>query len=413
MESSIYHRTVLAVEGVLCSNRPLRNAAREVRVFHLTAIIRRVVLQRLFVLGVVLLLAATAAAVDTSPTTGRVIYGAACSSCHGADGRGAPPSLMGFTTPVPDFTDCDFAAREPDSDWVGIAYEGGPSRGFSEMMPAFQGVLTVEQVQLAVNHIRTFCTDDRWPRGDLNLPRALITGKAFPEDEAVMTTLIDAEGEGSILNKIVYEQRFGPKSMWEIVVPFGWLETENTIDDDGSTRWTSSMGDIAFAVKHTLFHSFEKGRIVSVAGELILPTGDAELGFGNGTTVFEPMILWGQILPSDFFLHTQFGLEITADKDKAENAAFLRAALGWSTTTGEFGRAWSPMLGLTAGREFAGDANIRYSIVPQIQITLNKRQHIMFNFGLRVPLNEREVRTTQVVFYILWDWFDGTLLEGW
>ena len=48
------------------------------------------------------------------------------------------------------------------------------------------------------------------------------------------------------------------------------------------------MGDIAFAVKHTLFHSFEKGRIVSVAGELILPTGDAELGFGNGTTVFEP-----------------------------------------------------------------------------------------------------------------------------
>lgn len=381
--------------------------------FHLTAIIRRVVLQRLFVLGVVLLLAATAAAVDTSPTTGRAIYRAACSSCHGADGRGAPPSLMGFPTPVPDFTDCDFAAREPDSDWVGIGYEGGPSRGFSEMMPAFQGVLTVEQVQLAVNHIRTFCTDDRWPRGDLNLPRALITGKAFPEDEAVMTTLIDAEGEGAILNKIVYEQRFGPKSMWEIVVPFGWLETENTIDDDGSTRWTSSMGDIAFAVKHTLFHSFEKGRIVSVAGELILPTGDAELGFGNGTTVFEPMILWGQILPSDFFLHTQFGLELTADKEKAENAAFLRAALGWSTTTGEFGRAWSPMLGLTAGREFAGDANIRYSIVPQIQITLNKRQHIMFNFGLRVPLNEREVRTTQVVFYILWDWFDGTLLEGW
>ena len=360
-----------------------------------------------------ILMIAVPGAGDDGLQTGKAVYAAACSTCHGPNGRGAPPSLMGFSDPVPDFTDCDFAAREPDSDWVGIGYEGGPSRGFSEMMPAFQGVLTVEQVQLAVNHIRTFCTDDRWPRGDLNLPRALITGKAFPEDEAVMTTLIDAEGEGSILNKIVYEQRFGPKSMWEIVVPFGWLETENTIDDDGSTRWASSMGDIAFAVKHTLFHSFEKGRIVSVAGELILPTGDAELGFGNGTTVFEPMILWGQILPSDFFLQTQFGLELTANKDKAENAAFLRAALGWTTTTGEFGRAWSPMVGLTAGREFAGDANIRYSIVPQIQITLNKRQHIMFNFGLRVPLNEREERTTQVVFYVLWDWFDGTFFEGW
>jgi len=291
-------------------------------VFHLTAITRHIIFQRLFVLGVVLLLAATAAAVDTSPTTGRAIYRAACSSCHGADGRGAPPSLVGFPTPVPDFTDCDFANREPDSDWMGIAYEGGPSRGFSEHMPAFQGALTVEQVQLAVNHIRTFCTDDRWPRGELNLPRALITGKAFPEDEAVMTTLIDIEGEGAILNKVVYEQRFGPRNQWEIVVPFGWLETENVIDDDGSTRWGSSMGDIALALKRVVYHSYEKGSIVSVAGELILPTGDEELGFGNGTTVFEPMVVWGQILPADFFLQTQFGLELTADKDKAENAAF-------------------------------------------------------------------------------------------
>jgi len=382
-------------------------------VFHLTATTRRIIFQRLFVLGVVLLLAATAAAVDTIPTTGRAIYRAACSSCHGADGRGAPPSLVGFPTPVPDFTDCDFANREPDSDWMGIAYEGGPSRGFSEHMPAFQGALTVEQVQLAVNHIRTFCTDDRWPRGELNLPRALITGKAFPEDEAVMTTLIDIEGEGAILNKVVYEQRFGPRNQWEIVVPFGWLETENVIDDDGSTRWGSSMGDIALALKRVVYHSYEKGSIVSVAGELILPTGDEELGFGNGTTVFEPMVVWGQILPADFFLQTQFGLELTADKDKAENAAFLRAALGWTTTTGDFGRAWSPMVELTAGREFATDTTIRYSIVPQIQITLNKRQHIMFNIGLRAPLNERDVRKTQLVFYVLWDWFDGTLFEGW
>jgi mono/diheme cytochrome c family protein len=382
-------------------------------VFHLTAITRRIIFQQLFVLGVVFLLAATGAADDTIPTTGRAIYRAACSSCHGADGRGAPPSLVGFPTPVPDFTDCDFANREPDSDWMGIAYEGGPSRGFSEHMPAFQGALTVEQVQLAVNHIRTFCTDDRWPRGELNLPRALITGKAFPEDEAVMTTLIDIEGEGAILNKVVYEQRFGPRNQWEIVVPFGWLETENVIDDDGSTRWTSSMGDIALALKRVVYHSYEKGSIVSVAGELILPTGDEELGFGNGTTVFEPFVVWGQILPADFFLQTQFGLELTADKDKAENAAFLRAALGWTTTTGEFGRAWSPMVELTAGREFATDTTIRYSIVPQIQITLNKRQHIMFNFGLRAPLNERDVRKTQVVFYVLWDWFDGTLFEGW
>ncbi len=358
-------------------------------------------------------LALPAMAGDNIPSTGSGIYQAACASCHGADGRGAPASLVGFSTPVPDFTDCDFAAREPDSDWVGIAYEGGPSRGFSELMPAFQGVLTVDQVQLAVDYIRTFCTDDRWPRGELNLPRALITGKAYPEDEAVITTLIKTEGRGSVLNKLVYEQRFGPRNQWEVVFPFGWLEIPDVIDDDGTTRWTSSVGDIAFALKRAVYHSAEKGTIVSVAGELIAPTGDDELGFGNGTWVFEPMVLWGQILPADFFFQSQAGLELTADKDKAENAGFLRVALGWTGTTGQFGRAWSPMVELTAGREFAGDATIRYSVVPQMQITLNKRQHIMFNIGLRAPLNEREIRDTQVVFYFLWDWFDGSLFEGW
>jgi len=363
-------------------------------------------------LGGLLILAVSAGA-DDELTTGRAVYMAACSTCHGSDGRGAPSSVVGFSIPLPDFTDCDFANREPDSDWMGVSYDGGPSRGFSEYMPAFRGVLTVEQVELAVSHIRSFCADSRWPRGELNLPRALITGKAFPEDEAVITTLIDAEGPGSILNKLVYEQRFGPRNQWEIVVPFGWLETPDYEANDGSTRWGSSLGDIAIAVKRAIYHSWEKGSIVSVAGELILPTGDEQLGFGNGTTVFEPFITWGQILPSDFFLQTQLGLELTADKDKAENATFLRGALGWTTTTGEFGRAWSPMVELTAGRDFASDADITYSIVPQIQITLNKRQHIMFNIGVRAPLNERDTRTTQVIFYVLWDWFDGTLFEGW
>ena len=121
---------------------------------------------------------ATAASIDADPMSGREIYRSACAACHGSDGRGSPPSLRAFADPVPDFTDCDFAAREPDSDWVGVAYEGGPSRGFSEFMPAFEGALTIEQLELAVSHIRTFCTDSRWPRGELNLPRALVTASS-------------------------------------------------------------------------------------------------------------------------------------------------------------------------------------------------------------------------------------------
>ena len=379
---------------------------------HLKGTAGRANLHRLPILGAAVMLATMVSAAG-SLQDGQSIYRAACSSCHGADGRGAPPSLVGFSNPLPDFTDCDFANREPDSDWVGVAYEGGPSRGFSELMPAFKDALTVEQVQLAVNHIRSFCADRRWPRGELNLPRALVTGKAYPEDEAVMTTLIDTEGNGSVLNKLVYEQRFGPRSQWEIVVPFGWLETADTIADDGSTRWTSSMGDIAVAVKHAFYHSYEKGSIASVAGELILPTGDDELGFGKGTTVFEPFVAWGQILPADFFLQSQLGLELPFDTEQAEREAFLRVALGWTTTSGQFGRAWSPMIELLAGRELASGEDVNLDVVPQIQITLNKRQHIMLNIGVRTALNNRSRENTQVMFYVLWDWFDGTFFEGW
>jgi hypothetical protein len=48
-----------------------------------------------------------------------------------------------------------------------------------------------------------------------------------------------------------------------------------------------------------------------------------------------------------------------------------------------------------------------------MQVTLNKRQHLMINAGVRVPLNDRTGRTTQVIAYFLWDWFDGGLRDGW
>jgi hypothetical protein len=51
--------------------------------------------------------------------------------------------------------------------------------------------------------------------------------------------------------------------------------------------------------------------------------------------------------------------------------------------------------------------------VPQIQVTLSKRKHIMFNIGVRLPLNETSDRNSAIMGYLLWDWFDGGLFEGW
>ena len=46
-------------------------------------------------------------------------------------------------------------------------------------------------------------------------------------------------------------------------------------------------------------------------------------------------------------------------------------------------------------------------------MTLNARQHLMAAAGLRIPVTDSGPRTTELVFYLLWDWYDGGVLEGW
>src|SRR5690606_3960124 len=119
---------------------------------------------------------------STAPAarSGAELYRDACAACHGVDGTGQPRSVVGFDLPLPDFTDCSFATREPDADWFAVVHEGGGVRGFHRMMPAFGEALTDEEIQRTLDYIRTLCEEaDEWPRGELNLPRALVTEKAY------------------------------------------------------------------------------------------------------------------------------------------------------------------------------------------------------------------------------------------
>lgn len=137
-----------------------------------------------------------------SPRTGEDIYRSACITCHGPDGKGSPRTVVGFDVDLPDFTDCAFASAEADLDWYSVVHEGSPIRGLGHHMPAFGDALSKDDIELAVSHVRTFCRDSAWPRGDLNLPRALFTEKAFPENEIVWTTAITGRGEKSVGNDI-------------------------------------------------------------------------------------------------------------------------------------------------------------------------------------------------------------------
>ena len=360
--------------------------------------------------AVVCLLASTSVNAQQSgharPRSGQELYRAACAACHGLDGRGASRDLVGFDTPLPDFTDCRYTTRELDADWFAIAHDGGPVRGFERRMPAFGQALAADEIERVIAHLRSFCTDTAWPRGEFNLPRPLVTEKAFPEDEAVLTTSFHAGSAPAVTNVVVYEKRFGARNQFEVGVPLA-------VQESSSGTWGRGLGDVAVAVKRALFHSLDRGSILSVTGEIALPTGKETEGLGKGVTTIEPFVSYGQILPRNAFLHLQVGAELSGDRSKAAHELFWRGALGRTFEQGRFGRAWSPMIELLAEREVDAGEPTHWDLLPQLQVTLSKRQHIMLNGGVRVPVNDRDDRGVEVLTYVLWDWFDGGLLDGW
>jgi mono/diheme cytochrome c family protein len=341
--------------------------------------------------------------------TGEEIYKAACVGCHGPGGKGQPESTLGFEKPpqFPDFSDCNGSARERTYDWRATIHEGGVPRGWSEIMPSFAEALTLKQIDMVAQYLRTLCSEPKWPQGELNLPRALNTEKAFPEDEAVLTTAINTNAPGNVSSEFSYEKRFGMRNQLEFAAPFSFLHPENA-------SWVGGIGDLAMAYKRTVLANSRSGSILSFQGGVALPTGNKSRELGSGVTTFETFAAFGQILPSRSFIQVQAGAELPTDPDKVPRAAFFRTALGKTFAQNQgFGRTWTPMAEFLSDRDLVSGAKTNWDIVPQMQVSLSKRQHILASVGVRTPINNTVGRPTQLMFYVLWDWFDGGLKEGW
>ena len=366
------------------------------------------------VVFVCLTVAATAIAQATNKSaapnvkSGEQIFKADCAACHGKDGKGAPRHLRGFKAPdtFPDFTRCDQTTPEPNTSWEAVITYGGEFRGFSQIMPSFGQALTPDQIREVARYLRTFCTNPHWPRGELNLPRALVTEKAFPESEEVISTSVNAQGAPGVESHYIHEQRFGVKNQIEIDVPINFADEDHT--------WYGGVGDVTFGYKREIYSSLKKGNIFSLFGGVVAPTGSTKHGFGSGTTTFESFAAYDQLFRSNTFIQTQLGGEFPVDTMKAPQAMF------WNTAVGQMfapehglGRPWSPMMEVIMNRDFEAGAKTNWDIVPQMQVTISRRQHVRGNLGVSVPVNNTDGRPVQLMFYLLWDWADGKLTEGW
>jgi len=350
---------------------------------------------------------------------GKAIYEAACVACHGARGEGTPTSMAGFEQPdtFPHFNKCDETTPEYTRDYKAVIRDGGPARGFSTIMPSFSGVLTSSQMDEVIVYLRSLCKEPGWAMGELNVPRALITDKAFPESETVLTTTVNAKGAPGISNALDYERVLGKLDQLEVLVPFSWVHK-----DMGGM--TGGLGDLTIGEKHVLFSRLNPnpngpmyestGSILSVQAEVTLPTGDQRRGLGAGEPSLGFFAAYDQLLPGQAFIQLQPGIDIPRHTEYGPRSAYLRTAFGKSFAGDqELGRQWSPMLEILGNRDLTPGTRTDWDVIPEFQVTLNKRQHIRAAMGYRLPVNDTAGRPKQVIAYFLWDWFDGGLFAGW
>jgi hypothetical protein len=351
---------------------------------------------------VLALLLTSVLAGQPAPTTIPEMWGAWCARCHAEDGSGKVNEPTISVEPM-DFTDCKIASAEPDADWERAIAKGGPGVGLSAEMPAFEDSLSADQITAFVSHIRGFCTDRRWPNGNTNLPRPIVTGKAFPENEFLIVPAVShlnespapSITEGSLI--AIYERRLGKRSMIEIEVPL--------VGTNALTTWTSGIGDVAIAFKHAIFARAEAPRIVSLGFETVLPTGDRFKTHGSGTTIFEPFINAGAVL-RDWYLQSQLKVEVPVDRLRADRAIAYNAYVGRDTSAAP--NTWT--VGVELNGEvtmpLAGVTTNLVALTPQVRKGLTGTGALAAAAGVMLPLNKRDAQGVRWVGYLLWEYLE-------
>jgi len=331
--------------------------------------------------------------------TGKELYEAACASCHGRDGRGAPEGTR-IEVPLPDFSDCSFVTVETTGNWMALVAEGGPTLGLSSQMPSFADSLSEDQMREIIAYLREFCSDASWPAADLNFRRSLVTGKAFPEDEIVLNVSFEKSRESrSLVNEFTFEKRLGSRGMAEVTLPIVYNDPRGGVA-------TGGVGDLTLAYKHVLLASREYGAIASLALDLVLPTGNRDRGLGDGTVGLGPSLRAGKTL-GPFVLQGEIKAVLPADVDLAPRRLLYRAALQLPLSSLKSG--WVPALEFEADTKIEGQARDVYSLAPMLYKGLSKRGHIALAVGAKIPVAGAQSFDYQIGAFLLWEYLDGGL----
>src|SRR5207245_9822185 len=149
------------------------------------------------------------------------------------------------------------------------------------------------------------------------------------------------------------------------------------------------VGGTGLGVKEEMFASLRSGSILSLQGEVIVPSGNKTHSVGTGTTTFETFAAFDQLFPTNTFVQIQMGADLPRHTDISPQSLFWRTALGQSFAADHgLGRLWSPMVEFLADKELITGARTNWDILPHMHVTISRRQHIKADLGVRTPMSK-------------------------
>ena len=251
---------------------------------------------------------------------GREVFEQNCIMCHGADAKGTGQLAAALPVRPANLTDCKLTAEDPVEVVQGIIRHGGTYAGRSSVMPAFGSLLSNSDIADVARYVKSLCADPDWVPGELNFPRPLITGKAFPEQEMIVGGRFGRNGKD--VNEYLGILEYRVNGLTNIEITSRALSIN---PDIGPTE--SGLGDTTLSVKRVVAFSPVYRMLASAGMELTLPTGSDRRGLGSGGFVFEPNLRAG-VDWKQFVVQAAGAFVIPDGSSNSNSQATLDVAIG-------------------------------------------------------------------------------------